>query len=64
MLLSKEDQLHKFLLKKIKREIASGQSVLHLSSKQQQIKELLAEKNHYTKVESLDELTAIGIAHP
>ena len=50
MLLSKADQLHKFLLKKIKREIASGQSVLHLSSKQQQIKELLAEKNHYTKV--------------
>lgn len=64
MLLSKEDQLHKFLLKKIKREIISGQSVLHLSSKQEQICDLLDAQNHYTKVRSLGDLPALGITNP
>ena len=55
-----DDKLHKFLLKKLKREIATGQSVLHLSNKQKQIKDLLAENNHYFNLESLDELASLG----
>lgn len=56
----RDDKLHKFLLKKLKREIATGQSVLHLSTKQQQIEELLAEKNHYFRLPSIDSLASLG----
>ncbi len=51
-----KETLHKFLLKKIKREINKGQAVLHLSSGQEQITEALEPYNHYTKVASLAEL--------
>lgn len=46
-------ELHKFLLKKIKKEINKGQAVLHISKSQEQITDLLQEDNHYTKVSSL-----------
>lgn len=58
-----EDKLHKFLLKKLKREIASGQSVLHISSKQNPITELINLNNIYTKVESLRDLEQYGLAN-
>lgn len=56
-----DDKLHKFLLKKLKREIATGQSVLHISSKQQQIEDLLAGNNHYFRLSSLDDLPSLGL---
>ena len=56
----RDDKLHKFLLKKLKREIATGQSVLHLSTKQKQIENLLAPENHYFRLDSLDNLPSLG----
>ena len=56
----KDDKLHKFLLKKIKREVATGQSVLHLSNKQKQIEDLLSKENHFFKLDSLDQLPSLG----
>lgn len=50
------DQLHKLLLKKIRLEITSGQTVLHVSSKQDQITEMLVGGNLLTKISSLDEI--------
>lgn len=45
----------RLMLKKIKREIRTGQSILHISNKQTQITELLANDNLLSKVSSLDE---------
>lgn len=56
----KDDNLHKFLLKKLMREIGSGQSILHLSNKQKQIEKLLSENNQYFRLESLDDLPGLG----
>lgn len=53
--LVKEDHLHKFLIKKITREIASGKSILHLSKKQQQL-DVLGEKNQYLRIAGLEDL--------
>ncbi len=58
---TKPQHLHKFLLKKIKREIASGQSILHISNSQEQITELLKDNNQYCKVSRLEDLQALGI---
>lgn len=57
----KNDKLHKFLLKKIKREVASGQAILHISNKQQQITDLLSANNIYTQISDLNELKDLGI---
>jgi hypothetical protein len=56
----RDDKLHKFLLKKLSREIATGQSVLHLSSKQLQIEETIAASNQYFRIDSLDNLPKLG----
>lgn len=56
-----DDKLHRFLLKKIRKEIASGQSVLHLSNKHLEIENDIADKNNYLRVNSLDELKTRGI---
>ncbi len=58
----KNDKLHKFLLKKLKREIASGQAVLHISNKQQQVTDLLSANNIYTQVQDLAQLENLGIS--
>ena len=57
----KNDKLHKFLLKKIKREVATGQAVLHISNKQQAITDLLNKNNNYTQVSDLKQLEDLGI---
>jgi hypothetical protein len=59
----RDDKLHKFLLKKLSREIATGQSVLHLSSKQMQIEERIAAVNQYFRLESLDDLPSLGFSN-
>jgi len=51
-----EEKLHKFLLKKIKKEVGTGQSVLHLSSKQTAIDASLQESNQVLKASSLGDL--------
>ena len=51
-----QESLHKFLLKKIKKEIGTGQSILHLSAKQDQIDEVLLPANNLLKASSLDDL--------
>lgn len=58
----KNDKLHKFLLKKLKREIASGQAVLHISNKQQQVTDLLSVNNIYTRITELNDLSNLGIS--
>ncbi len=58
----KNDKLHKFLLKKLKREIASGQAVLHISNKQNQVTNLLNANNIYTQVSELNDLNKFGIS--
>jgi len=58
----RDDKLHKFLLKKLKREVATGQSVLHLSTKQKQIEDLLSPMNHYFRLDSLDSLSNLGLS--
>ena len=57
----KNDKLHKFLLKKLKREIASGQAILHISNKQEQVTDLLSANNIYTQITELSELNKLGI---
>lgn len=51
----KDDVLHKYLIKKLKRAINSGQSILHISAKQGQITELFSENNFYTKTNDFSE---------
>ena len=46
---NKDDILHKFLLKKVRRAMNEGQSILHISNKHYQIEEEHAPKNFYTK---------------
>lgn len=53
---TKDDILHKYLIKKLKRAINNGQSILHLSTKQMQITEIFSEDNFYTKQESFEGL--------
>mgnify|MGYP002639984688 CR=1 FL=1 len=50
----KDDDLHKYLIKKLKRAINDGQSILHISNKQNQITDLFQEENFYTKAENFD----------
>ncbi len=52
----KDDTLHKYLIKKIRRAVEDKQTIVHVSNKQFQIEELLSDNNFYTRVESLDEL--------
>jgi hypothetical protein len=51
-----QEKLHKFLLKKIKKEVGTGQSVLHFSDKQDPIDESLKANNSILKVSSLEHL--------
>jgi len=48
------EKFHRLMLKKIKREVRSGQSILHISNKQNAISDLLKDNNLYTKISSLD----------
>lgn len=48
--------LHKYLLKKLGREVGKGKVVLHLSDEQEQISTLVSEKNSYVKVSQLADL--------
>jgi hypothetical protein len=52
----KDDILHKYLIKKIRRAINDNQSILHLSNKQNQITEIFSKDNFYTKQENFDGL--------
>lgn len=56
--LAKDDVLHKYLIKKLKRAINDSQSILHLSNKQNQITELFTEQNFYTKADSFSSIDA------
>lgn len=58
-----KEKLHRFLLKKLKREIASGQSVLHISSKHEDIDSLISLNNTYTKIQSLKDLEKYGLGN-
>ncbi len=51
-----EQALHKYLLKKLGREVGKGKVVLHLSNEQSEISTLIAEKNTYVKVSQLADL--------
>ncbi len=57
-----DDKLQRLCLKKIKKEIGSGQAILHLSLKQKQISTLLESENNYTKASSLEELSRLGLS--
>jgi hypothetical protein len=61
---SKQENFHRLMLKKIKREIRTGQSILHISDKQNQISEMLSVNNIFNKVSSLnpDELKSQNIS--
>lgn len=48
-----EAPFHRLMLKKIRREIRTGQSILHISSKQNAISEMLKENNLLSKVSNL-----------
>lgn len=52
----KDDVLHKYLIKKLKRAINDNQSILHISNKQNQITELFEEENFYTKSDNFDNI--------
>jgi hypothetical protein len=52
----KDDILHKYLIKKIRRAVNDNQSILHLSNKQNQITEIFSKENFYTKQENFDGL--------
>ncbi len=56
-----EDKLARLLLKKITKEIATGQSVLHVSNKQKQITEKLSANNSYIKASSLEDLASLNL---
>jgi hypothetical protein len=53
---TKDDVLHKYLIKKLKRAINNGQSILHISNKQNQITELFSLDNIYTKQKDFSNL--------
>ena len=53
---STEEKLHKFLLKKVQRLVKTQQNILHISSKQNEITDLLKENNLYTKTNNLNEI--------
>ena len=61
---SKQENFHRLMLKKIRREIRTGQSILHISDKQNQISEILSVNNIFNKVSSLnpDELRSQNIS--
>lgn len=50
----KDDVLHKYLIKKLKRAINDNQSILHISNKQNQITELFEKENFYTKANNFE----------
>lgn len=50
----KDDILHKYLIKKIRRAVNDNQSILHLSNKQNQITEIFSKENFYTKQENFN----------
>ncbi|MCH2228330.1 MAG: hypothetical protein MK033_11195 [Candidatus Caenarcaniphilales bacterium] len=52
------EQFPRLMLKKIRKEVQTGQTILHLSNKQEAITEMLAENNLLTKISdiSLDDL--------
>lgn len=52
----KDDILHKYLIKKIRRAVNDNQSILHLSNKQNQITEIFSKDNFYTKQENFNGL--------
>jgi len=57
-----EDTLHKYLLKKLRRQINQGQAVLHISNKQKPITELVQGNNQYLRINQLEDLKNYQIA--
>lgn len=53
--------LHKYLLKKLGREIDNGKFVLHLSNGQEEVTEMFQEKTFYIKTSSLAEFEAMNV---
>jgi hypothetical protein len=53
--------LHKYLLKKLGREIDKGKFVLHLSNAQEEITEMFKEKTFYIKTSSFAELELMNL---
>lgn len=55
--MSEDQALHKYLLKKLGREVGKANVVLHLSNEQDEISTLISEKNTYVKVSQLADLS-------